>query len=255
MSRFRLLAAAGLVAALLAVAGCGSTATHIAAPSHNVGTQLDGAVPASIENLPLVDATGRTRHLSDFAGKVVVISDVMTLCQESCPLDTAALVQSAESVDAAQDASKVEFLTITIDPARDTVPQLAAYRRLYQGPANWLTLTGKPATIAMLWKYLGVYIHKVPADHPAPKNWRTGKTLTYDLQHSDETFFLDGRGQERFVLDGMPHIPDQSQIPAPMYHYLSQEGRDNVAHPATTAWTEPQALDVLSWLLDQRIAS
>lgn len=241
---------------LACLAGCGLTGSGgnaVPPPSHNVGTRMDGTIPKSILDIPLTDSSGRTRHLSDFAGKLVVISDSMTLCQESCPLDTATLVQTARNTDAAGAGKDVEFLTITVDPVRDTVPQMAAYRKLYHGPSNWLALTGTPRDVHRLWKYFGVYIKKVPADKPPPHNWRTHKVLTYDIEHSDETFFLDRHGRERFILEGMPHVAHRSEIPTRIYRFLSDEGRENVSDPKPTAWTEKQALEVLGWLLDKRI--
>lgn len=245
-----------LFVVLLAVAGCGfGSSGSIAAPGIGVGTQLDGALPAGIANLPLVDSSGHIRHLADFTGKVVVVSDSMSLCQESCPLDTATVVRTARALDAAGLSDDVEFLTITVDPVRDTVPQLAAYRKLYDGPANWLTLTGRPTDVAALWKYFGVYTKKVPDDVPPPTNWRTGKPLTYDIEHSDEVFFLDARGHERFLLEGMPAVAGPSAIPSKLYKFLSKQGRGNVNHPAAADWTEPQAVGVLSWLLDRHVAA
>ena len=69
-----------------------------------------------------------------------MISDVMTLCQESCPLDTANVVAAARPVERAGLDSKVVFLSITIDPGRDTVAQLAAYRsstRRHRPTGSW----------------------------------------------------------------------------------------------------------------------
>lgn len=248
------LLALALSATMLVLAGCGT----IKAPGNDVGTQLDAKLPTSIQNLPFTDPTGLVRHLSDYRGKVLVISDTMTLCQETCPLDTATVVQTADQLDADGLGAKVQFLTITIDPVRDTVPQIAAYHKLFAAsgrPANWTMLTGSRADVSRLWKYFGVYIKKVPSDHPAPKNWRTGATLTYDLEHSDEVFFLDGQAHERFILEGMPVVRKKSEIPQVIYHFLSKDGRQNVAHPKATAWTEQQALDVLSWLLNKRAKS
>ena len=245
--------AAVLVLAASVLAACGGSG--VAAPRPGVGTQLDRPVPASILDLPFRDQDGQVRRLSDFAGKVVVISDSMTLCQEHCPLDTAAVVRTAQTVDAAGQGGGIVFLTVTVDPARDTVPQIAAYRRLYKGPANWLTLTGSPSAVRKLWAYFGVYVKKVPeADHPAPRNWRTGTPLTYDIDHSDEVFFLDTHAHERFVLEGIPYIASKSQIPATIYHFLSAHGRRNVAS-GQAGWTEAQAVQAVSWMLDKKIAS
>lgn len=247
----RTLAAVGLLSLAL-LGGCGSS--HVAAPSQNVGTRMDGAMPATIEHLRLVDSQGHAHSLAAFRGKVVVLQDTMTLCQETCPIDTATLIQTARAVDAAGEASKVVFLTVTVDPQRDTVAQLAAYHRLYGGPSNWYTLTGSPKQINALWSFLGVYRKKVPQDTPPPRNWRTGKVLTYDIQHSDEAFFFDATGKERFILEGMPDSDGRKGIPAKIYSFLSKEGRDNLK-PGKGDWSEQQALDVVGWLLDHKISS
>jgi hypothetical protein len=47
--------------------------------------------------------------------------------------------------------NRVVFLSITVDPGRDTRAQLAAYRNLYApAPADWLT-----PTAVMAWVYRG----------------------------------------------------------------------------------------------------
>lgn len=214
-----------------------------------IATTLDSALPAPLLRLPFTSADGRTVRLADFAGKSVVVSDAMTLCQETCPLDTATLVQTARAENAAKLGSDEVFLSITVDPGRDTVAQLAAYRRLYSpAPANWLALTGTPATVNALWDYLGVWRHKVSEPPgPAPRNWRTGEPLSYDVQHSDEVFFLDRQAHERFVLEGPPYAA-RASLPQTLYTFMNSQGRHNVSSPPSGAWTEPQARQVLAWV-------
>jgi len=244
------------LAGLLTACGSGSSSSTptVAAPAGGVGTRLDQAVPSTVLQAPLTDSTGTVRHLSDFAGKVVVISDSMTLCQEQCPIDTATLVSTAHQVDAHPAAAKdTVFITLTVDPKRDTPAQLAAYRKQYDRNAslpNWLVLTGSAADVHAIWKYFGVFWKKVPQDDVV-HNWRTGKLLTYDVQHSDEVFFLDQRQRERYILDGMPSAPSGTAIPGKIMKFLSDEGRKNLHKKG--AWTVAQAVDGVAWLLDQRL--
>lgn len=220
-----------------------------AAPGANVGTVMDSALPQRILDLPLVDENGHATDLAAFHGKILMISDIMTLCQETCALDTADLAATARALDADGLASKVEFLTVTIDPVRDTPAQLAAYRDLYApAPANWQALTGSASALSALWKYFGVYIQKVAEGSPPATNWRTGAKLTYDLNHSDEVFFVDPTGTERFLLEGMGHIAPGTSVPSAMKRYLDAQGRANLAAPASDGWSVPQALSVLAWL-------
>ena len=236
-----------LVASTLSA--CSSGTTPPSAPSNAVGTRLDDALPHAVASLPFVDSSGRTRHLSDYAGKVLLISDSMTLCQETCPLDTATVVQTAHTVARSGAAHDVQFLTVTVDPRRDTPRRLAVYRRLFApAPADWGLLTGTPAHVRALWRYLGVYTKRVRSDSPRPKDWLTGKPLTYDIEHSDEVFFLDGHTRERFILDGAPHVAGRTKLPATLYRFLSPEGRRNLRRPSKLAWTSQQALHVIGWL-------
>lgn len=251
-----------VAAGLLALAACGSSTTNGAggssgaatgsessAPKIYGGTPMSEPLPAALLDMPLTDSTGKTVHLSDFRGKTVVISDSMTLCQESCPIDTATMLAAARSyLASAPDPSNVVFLTITVDPQRDTPAQLAAYRQQYVGAASqlpqWQLLTGSPTDIAALWKHFGVWVKKVKQDDVV-HNWRTGALLTYDIDHSDELFFLDGTGNERYILDGMPSL-GSGKVPAKIQRFLSEDGRKN--EMKDKGWTAPQAVSVLHWL-------
>lgn len=242
-------AAAALAAGLSA---CGSAG--IPAPGPSIGQPVNAPLPAAISDAVLVSSSGQRFTIASLRGKVVVVSDMMTLCQESCPLDTADVVAAARA--AARDglSKKIVFLSITIDPKRDTLPQLAAYRRQFAPPpADWITATGAPDALHALWKAFGVYIQRVPDHPPVPRNWRTGKPLSYDLTHSDEVFFLDQHGRERFVLDGVPHLAPGAKIPPTLNRYLDAKGHHNVTSPSRMAWTLPQELKVLSWLTGRRI--
>ena len=250
--------AAGFVAVVTLLAGCGGSSGAAAAPTPgpSLGQQIDAALPTAVTAPVLVDSTGRSVSLASLSGRVLVVSDMMTLCQETCPLDTANVVAAAQAVERAGLGDKVEFLSITIDPRRDTPERLAAYRKLYApAPADWLVATGSSTQLASLWKALGVYIERVPDTPPAPRDWLTGKPLTYDLTHSDEVFFIDRRGHERFVLDGAPHVGLGAPIPARLKKFLDNDGRNNLTHPNAHAWTLSQELQVLSWQLGHRISA
>lgn len=242
------------LAGVLAASGCsssavaGTTAPAVSTSSlQAIGTPMNSPMPASILDLPFTTSAGQATSLASLKGRTVVLQDVMTLCQETCPIDTAALVATARA-ESAHAANEV-FVSVTVDPARDTVPQIAAYRAVYAPPpSNWQVWTGSQATVDALWNYFGVWREKVPNDPgPAPRNWRTGAPLTYDVQHSDEVFFLDPDQRERFVLEGMPYAT-KGQIPAAMVKFMDEEGRKNLSSPDPQAWTQAQAQKVLAWI-------
>ena len=249
----RLAAVAVAALVLVATAACGSQspAGTAASPSQrpSAGTPVNIPLPHRLLDMPLTDSAGKTVHLSDFAGKTVVISDSMTLCQEACPVDTSALVQTASRVAQGPAASDVVFLTITVDPQRDIPAQLAAYRKQYVGAASnlpqWQLLTGRPDDIHALWKQLGVWVQRTKQD-AVVHNWRTGQRLTYDVAHSDEVFFLDGNGHERYILDGIPSLAGADDVPKRIKAFENDRGHHNEHKSA--GWTAQDAVGVLSWL-------
>lgn len=210
---------------------------------------MNSAVPQRIRDLSFTTSKGRQVSLADFAGRTVVLSDAMTLCQETCPIDTATVVQTARAEERPAHGKPPVFISLTVDPARDTTAQLKAYRNLFTDPpSNWQAWTGSPKDVNALWDYLGVWRKRVADDPgPAPHNWRTGAPLTYDVQHSDEVFFFDTSGHERFVLEGTPYAPGGT-VPKTLRDFMNDEGRKNLRSPKSTAWTEAQAETVLRWL-------
>ena len=94
----------------------------------------------------LQDAAGRQVRLGDFRGKVVVLNFIYAGCKEACPLqsDVIALIQRAVNSGPARD--KVQFVSITTNPEKDSAEVLAAYGSdHFLDPVNWTFLTGGPA--------------------------------------------------------------------------------------------------------------
>lgn len=247
-----------VLATALAVAGCGGKTSSPSAPDPGIGTALDRAMPSAIASLPLRDAAGHRVTLGSLQGKTLVVSDSMTLCSEDCPLDTANVVAAARAADHAGLTDQVEFLTVTVDPRRDDPHHLTAYRSLYDPEhqlPNWQLLTGSPDQIAQLWKYFGVYWHRVPEDSPPDHDWLTGRPLTYDIQHADEVLLVDPRGHWRFVVSGHAHVPVSTAVPSRMRSFLSAEGRRHLKRPDAATWTAGDVLKAVSWLTGRPVPS
>ena len=237
------------------LAGCGGRSGPAAPQSGGVGTVIHRPVPSSIGSIPLRDPAGHTVTLNSLRGKTVVVSDSMTLCSEDCPLDTANVVAAAQAADSAGLTDKTVFLTVTVDPARDTPRRLTEYRKLYDPQhrlSNWLLLTGSRKDIARLWSYLGVYWHQVPEGNPPDHDWLTGRPLTYDVQHADEVLMFDSTGSERYVISGHAQVLDSAKVPSTMRGFLSPEGRRHLYRPGGTAWTPSDVLRGVSWLTGHR---
>ncbi len=256
----RLAAVLGLVALGGALAGCagpaggGPRTTGAAAVvvggsgAGTAGTSLDMALPDTVRSIVFTDEHGRHLTLGSLAGTDLVITDFLTDCQEICPMTSVNIRDAAAAARAAGlGADRVRFLEITVDPRRDTVRKLAAYQRLFGAQPDWDFLTASPAGIAALWKGLGVATQRVPAGTPATRDWLTGAPLTYDIQHQDVVFLVDGRGHERWLEEGTPATLGQ-QPPLVLKRYLSAQGRANLAAPQGATWTVADVTGALARL-------
>lgn len=236
-----------LVPVLLAfgilLAACGSSAP--ATPPANEGLALDRATP---QHLLLVDQHGRRVSLAALHGKVVVLAPFLSLCQDECPLITAAYISLQHDVQAAGLSQRVAFVEATVDPVRDSVARLAAYQQEFG--ADWDLWTGTPAQIHAFWKPFGVSYQFVPEEQPAKTDWWTGQPLTYDVLHTDGYILIDANGRERFVNASPPNIPNLSPK---LKALLDAGGVRDLAHPVPTSWTTADLLTAISWVLGTNV--
>jgi protein SCO1 len=244
--------AGALAASALAVTACASGPGVPGPPSAYLGTVVDTQVPVSVADLPLVTDAGQVTSLAAWHGQVVVLTDFLTLCQETCPLTTGNLLMMDRAVMAAGLGRRVHFVELTVDPNRDTPSRLRAYRKLIGAPANWSLLTGRPAVIGQIWRYFRVWYQRVAEGTPPGTDWLTGRALSYDVDHQDTLVYLDARGQERFVVTGNPNATAASIAPA-LRRFLSGQGRADLSHPDASTWTAAEALSPIAWLTGQAI--
>jgi protein SCO1/2 len=233
------------VAITAAACGGGSSTSSPPAPSSSFGIVQNRPVP----DVALVDQAGRPTSLSAYRGKVVVMANFLSLCQDECPMVTGAFIAMQRAVQAAGLAGNVVFLEVTIDPARDTPARLAAYSQ--QFGATWPLLTGTPADLTNLWRFFGVSYQQVPEDQPPKLDWWTHQPLTYDVTHTDGFILLDAKGNERFITASPPDL--HGQLDPSLKGLLNDQGVNNLNHQQSPSWTVPQALGALGWLVGRPI--
>ncbi len=207
-------------------------------PSSAVGSPIDRKVP----NITLIGENSKAVSLSSFRGKTVVFTDFLTLCQEACPMTTAAFSQMQQTINKDHLSNKIVFVEATVDPKRDTPARLAAYAKLTG--ATWPLLTGTRTNLDKLWKFFGVYHKIIPPPNPPGIDWLTGKPLTYDVAHTDALFIIGPHGNERFVSQGIPNVG--GKLTPALYKMLDPLGKYNLKHP--DGWSVPQALSAIAWV-------
>ena len=121
----------------------------------------------------------------DFHGKVVVLFFGYTHCPDVCPTTLGELGVTLKRLGA--DAGKVQVLFVTLDPARDTPAVLAQYVPSFN--PSFLGLTGTDEEIAQAAKSFKVFY----------KKQESGSKAGYTLDHSANTFVLDGQGRVRLM--------------------------------------------------------
>ena len=126
--------------ATITLTGNVATITQTLPAIRNVPVLRDGdRVPGTA----FIDQNGRPFHISDFAGKDVVLAFVYTRCKDAreCPLISANLAQLQEKID----PRAVHLVEITFDPQYDRVPVVHRYAKLFGADsARWSIGTGNP---------------------------------------------------------------------------------------------------------------
>ena len=101
----------------------------------------------------LVDNTGTPVTDEDFRGRLMMITFGYTFCPDVCPMSLQDMSLAMDEL--ADDADDVALVFVSVDPARDTVEQLASYVELFH--PNLVGLTGSEEDIAAAAKAYRVY--------------------------------------------------------------------------------------------------
>lgn len=95
----------------------------------------------SASELSLTTQDGQRLSLTELRGKVVAVTFIYTSCADTCPLLTAKMASLQETLGA-DFGPKVFFLSITVDPERDTPAVLQRYAQAHGANlAGWAFLT------------------------------------------------------------------------------------------------------------------
>lgn len=119
------------------------------------GKQVVDSIWHTTKDIRLVNQLGDTVNLYDQSGKIIVLDFFFTSCGSICPKLTrnmATLQQSfmkgGEAHKKQVDTSIIQFISITVDPQRDSVPVLREYANKMGVVAdNWWLLTGNREAI------------------------------------------------------------------------------------------------------------
>jgi protein SCO1 len=148
--------AAASCAALAACSRADGGTTQAPAAATTSGAEAWGA--NFFPNIALTTQDGKAvRFFDDLVkDKVVAINFIYTKCADSCPMETARMVE-VQKLLGDRLGKDIFFYSISIDPEHDTPEVLKAYAENWHTGPGWTFLTGKEEDITSLRKKLGVY--------------------------------------------------------------------------------------------------
>ena len=109
------------ISALLAVGTLGLTSVGLLTRDVSSFAPQGPALPkiALAPHFTLTSQDGTDVSLTDFRGKVVAVSFIYTLCSSTCPVLTP-MMSFVQDQLGANFGKRVAFISITVDPERDT---------------------------------------------------------------------------------------------------------------------------------------
>lgn len=132
------------VAAMLSAFAPGASAHSVEETQSMIGQEEKyfQAIDRPAPDFTLRTADGRVIRLADFRKKVVVLHFIYTHCPDVCPLHAERIAQIQSMVMQGHMQDRVQFITVTTDPTRDTLDVMREYAKAHGlDPANWLFLT------------------------------------------------------------------------------------------------------------------
>jgi len=221
----------------------------VSAPRSTLGVSTDVRLPKSILSITFTDSTGHHRHLGTFKGTTLFVP-FLTLCPEVCPFTTGNAIQVARQLALHHDR-RVRVIEFSVDPGRDSVKRLKAYRSMVGLTKNDTTISQWRASArdtAAVMKFFGITTDRMKAA-PELRDWMTKKPLKYDLDHSDGFYVLDRHQHLRFISGLSPRFI--GTLTNAMKSYLSDDGLNTLAHPLA-GWTPTDAIAALSYVANRQ---
>jgi protein SCO1 len=189
---------AALVLTLGILASVLSASVTLTGSSRDAADQISETQPlpkiAPAPQFTLTSQDGKPIALADLRGKVVAVTFIFTLCSATCPVLTPmmSLVQDRLGRDF---GTNVAFVSITVDPDRDTPDVLKLYAQMHSADVpGWSFLTGEPAAVQDVIRRYGVF---------------ASKAANGDVEHSFLTSIIDRRGVLRVQYIGVRFDPEE----------------------------------------------
>ncbi len=170
-----------LVALLTGCTGTNSAGTDAAATGMpTAGTPIEP--PRELTDFTMTSAAGDPLSLSDLQGRPVLLYFGYTFCPDVCPTTLADFVRVKR--DLGEDADKVAFVFISVDPERDTPEKIANYMRAFD--TDFIGLQGDEKTLRRIQFDYGLFYQQSQVQ---------GTSADYLVDHSAAAYLIDQEGR------------------------------------------------------------
>lgn len=141
--------------------------------------------PRTGVDFTLTDTEGEPFSTTDLQGKVVLLFFGYTHCPDFCPMTMTEFQRIKQ--DLGDDADKVAFVMVSVDPERDTPQVMKEYLEFFD--PSFIGLSGSPEELAPIKDEFGIYSS---AGDATPQS--NGEDV-YWVDHSTKTYVLNKDGE------------------------------------------------------------
>ena len=161
----------------------------------------------------LTDQNGSAINLSDFRGKVVVLTFMDSKCKDTCPLTAAQLRQAYGQFDR-NEASQVAFIGINVNNEANAVADVYEITKTWhlEEIPSWHFLTGSRQALETIWRDYGI------AAIPNPDG--------NEIMHTPGVFLIDPSGQKRWYISTPLLDPSDKELALPLNELLVKRVRE-----------------------------
>ncbi|MGB9729772.1 MAG: SCO family protein [Thermoprotei archaeon] len=163
--------------------------------------------PKQAVDFRLVDQNGSVINLSDFKGKVIVLTFIYTHCPDICPVIVKHLVDAYDKLIQMGLKDQVVIVFVSVDPYGDNVTAMKEYSERFNASSLYFLtnntaglLTSSPSNLTdlrLVWNSYNIYvqINKTSIE----EGW-------YEVDHTTVVYIIDKNFRLRAALFGVPPL-------------------------------------------------
>ena len=177
-------------------------------PSYE-GTELSGEAP----DFQLIDQSGSKVSLSDFRGKVVLLTFMDSKCTDTCPLTAAHFREVYRQLNS-DEGTQVVFLGVNVNVEESTVADVLETTHAWHLDEipSWHFLTESHEVLEPVWNDYGVAAIQSHDGNP--------------IVHTPGTFLIDQVGKQRWYISTPFSAEDSSELTLPLSGLLVKHIRE-----------------------------